>query len=248
MGGARVSAAVYDSIGAGYALRRRADPRIAAAIGQEIGDAESVLNVGAGAGSYEPQQRRVIAVEPSAAMIGQRSPNSAPCACARAEALPFADGAFDAAMAILTIHHWTDWRAGLAEMRRTAKRIVLLTFDIEASDFWLMRDYLPALAALDRAIMPSMNELRGELGAFASRALLVPHDCTDGFLGAFWRRPEIYLDEAARRSMSSFVRIDAQEGLARLAHDVESGAWRKTYQHLIERDACDVGYRLIVWD
>lgn len=239
--------AVYDSIGAGYALRRRADPRIAAAIEQAIGDAASILNVGAGAGSYEPQRRRVTAIEPSAAMIGQRPLNAAPCARGRAEALPFADGAFDAAMGILTIHHWSDWRAGLAEMRRTAKRIVLLSFDVDASDFWLMRDYFPALAALDRAIMPKMEELHSELGAFNSRPLMVPHDCADGFLGAYWRRPEVYLDESARRSMSSFARINAQEGLARLARDVESGAWRATYNHLIECDAHDVGYRLLVW-
>src|SRR5262245_26617291 len=143
----------YDSIGAGYAQRRRPDPRIAAMIVAALGDARSVVNVGAGTGSYEPTDRVVQAVEPSEVMIAQRAADAAPCVQASAEALPFDDASFDGSMAILTIHHWSDWRAGLREMRRVAsRRIVLLTFDVEAPEFWLTHDYFPALGALDREI------------------------------------------------------------------------------------------------
>lgn len=242
--------AIYDGgIGEGYAQRRRPDPRIAAAIVGALGDARSVVNVGAGAGSYEPTDRVVQAVEPSQTMIGQRPAGAAPCTRASAEALPFADAEFDAALGVLTIHHWSPWRDGLREMRRVArKRVVLLTFDVEASDFWLTRDYFPALAQLDRGIMPKLSELRDELGDFHATPVLVPHDCVDGFLGAYWRRPQVYLDPLARRSMSSFAKINAEEGLQRLAADVESGAWRARYAELVARDALDVGYRLLRWE
>ncbi len=243
--------AVYDGLGLGegYALRRRPDPRIASAIAAALGDARLVINVGAGAGSYEPADRIVRAVEPSSVMIAQRPESAAPCVCAAAESLPFADDAFDAAMAVLTIHHWTDWCAGLREMRRVARRrIVLLTFDVEASDFWLMRDYFPALAELDRRIMPKLSDMAGALGAFEAAPVPIPYDCIDGFLGAYWRRPEIYLDDVARKSMSSFAKIDPQDGLQRLADDLASGAWRSRYAPLLSLDALDVGYRLVRWE
>lgn len=245
-----MSGATYDQIGAGYARRRRADPRIAAQVMAALGDARSVVNVGAGAGSYEPTDRIVQAVEPSATMISQRPAGAAPCVRAAAEALPFANGAFDAAMAILTIHHWMDWRAGVRELRRVARRrIVLLTFDVEASDFWLMRDYFPDLLALDRKIMPPLSALQREIGGAVHASVIhVPFDCQDGFLGAYWRRPEVYLDPIARRSMSSFARIDAGAGLDRLARDLESGAWRARYGELLTREALDIGYRLVRWD
>lgn len=241
--------ALYDALGEGYANRRRPDPRIASSIEAALGDARSVVNVGAGAGSYEPTERVVQAVEPSELMIRQRPVGAAPCVQARAESLPFETGSFDAAMAVLTIHHWSDWRAGLREMRRVARRrIVLLTFDAEAPSFWLTRDYFPELLALDREIMPKLRDLGEELGASEVAPLPVPHDCVDGFLGAYWRRPERYLDAIARRSMSSFARIDAAEGLVRLANDLESGAWRARNAHLLDLDALDVGYRLLRWE
>ncbi len=240
--------AIYDFVGDGYAQRRRPDPRIAALIEAALGDAKTVINVGAGAGSYEPRDRIVQAVEPSALMIAQRSTNAAPCVQASAEALPFASQSFDAAMAILTIHHWSDWRAGLRELKRVARqRIVLFTFDVEASDFWLTRDYFPALAALDRQIMPPLDALASELGAFHATIVPAPHDCIDGFLGAYWRRPEVYLDPRARQSMSSFAKIDVEDGLQRLAADLDSGAWRARNAALLELDALDVGYRLLRW-
>lgn len=242
--------AIYDrGIGEGYARRRQPDPRIAAAIASALGDARSVINVGAGAGSYEPTDRIVQAVEPSAVMISQRPPGAAPCVRAGAESLPFEDNSFDAAMAVLTIHHWSDWRAGLREMRRVARqRIVLLTFDVDAAHFWLTHDYFPALLKLDRQIMPRLGDLESELGAFEATPVPVPHDCIDGFLGAYWRRPEIYLAPVARRSMSSFAKIDAEPGLKRLAADLESGAWRTRYAPLLDLDALDIGYRLLRWE
>jgi SAM-dependent methyltransferase len=247
--------AVYDGQGKGhalsegYALRRRPDLRIASAIVTALGDARSVVNIGAGTGSYEPADRIVQAVEPSALMIGQRAADAAPCVRGAAESLPFDAGAFDAAMAILTIHHWSDWRAGLREMRRVARRrIVLLTFDAEASDFWLTRDYFPEMIADDRRIVPRMNDLKKELGEFQSTPVLIPHDCTDGFLGAYWRRPETYLDPDTRKSMSPFAKIDADTGLRKLAGDLESGAWRTRNADLLTREELDIGYRLLRWE
>lgn len=242
--------AIYDDgFGEGYALQRRPDPRIAAPILSALGDAASVINVGAGAGSYEPADRIVQAVEPSELMISQRPRDGAPCVRGSAESLPFNADAFDAAMAVLTIHHWSDWRAGLKEMRRVAlRRIVLLTFDAEASDFWLTRDYFPDLMALDRRIMPALDDLAQELGPFQAAPVCIPHDCVDGFLGAYWRRPHLYLDPMVRRSMSSFARIDADKGLKRLASDLRSGAWRERYAHLLALEELDVGYRLLRWE
>ncbi len=228
---------------------RRPDPRIAGAIVSALGDARSVINVGAGAGSYEPRDRSVLAVEPSNLMISQRPPGAAPCVLGSAEALPAATGAFDAAMAVLTIHHWRDWRLGLREMRRVARsRIVLLTFDAEASDFWLTRDYLPAIAALDRETMPPLNLLAEELGPYEAAPVLVPRDCSDGFLGAYWRRPQAYLDPIVRRSISVFAKVDAEAGLNQLAEDLATGAWRERNADLLARDALDVGYRLLRWE
>jgi SAM-dependent methyltransferase len=241
-------AAIYDDIGQGYARLRQPDPRIAALIEQALGDARSVINIGAGAGSYEPRDRSVLAVEPSDVMIAQRAPDAAPCAQGWAEALPAETGAFDAAMAVLTIHHWRDWRAGLREMRRVARaRAVLLTFDPEGPGFWLTRDYFPEIAELDRRTMPSLAALTEELGPCEATPLPVPHDCRDGFLGAYWRRPEAYLDPAVRRSISVFAKIDAEAGLRKLARDLAAGAWRERNAELLTLDALDVGYRLLRW-
>ena len=240
--------ATYDTLGEGYARQRRPDPRIAAAITDAFGDATSVINVGAGTGSYEPADRGVLAVEPSALMIAQRPSGSAPCVQGSAEALSAPDDTFDAAMAILTLHHWRDWRGGLAEMRRVARqRIVVLTFDTGAAEFWLTRDYFPEILARDRQIMPTLQALAEALGPFEATPLMVPHDCIDGFLGACWRRPQVYLDPVARRSMSPFAAIDAEPGLERLADDLASGAWQARNADILGLDVLDVGYRLLVW-
>lgn len=239
---------LYDQIGLGYTDYRRPDPRIAAVILGALGDARSVVNVGAGAGSYEPADRLVAAVEPSMAMIRQRRAGGAPVVQASATELPFRDMAFDAALAILTVHHWPDRAAGLAELARVARRrIVILTFDPAASDFWLSNDYFPRIGEIDRRIMPSVEELRGVLGEIEVRPLPVPHDCTDGFLGAYWRRPHAYLDEGVRGAISTFSIIgDVEPGLARLRADLEDGTWDRRYGHLSRQTELDLGYRLVI--
>jgi SAM-dependent methyltransferase len=238
----------YDRIGINYAALRRPDPRLAAAIEAALGPAETVLNVGAGTGAYEPADRQVTAVEPSLEMIRKRGPAAPPAIQASAEALPFADDAFDAAMAILTVHHWSDKAKGLAEMRRVTRgRIVLLTFDPSIRP-WLV-DYLPELAALDEAQMPAMADYARWLGPVRVSPVPIPHDCSDGFLYAYWRRPEAYLDPHIRSGSSSFWAIDGVEaGLERLRQDLETGEWARRNAGLLDLDACDAGYRLVVAD
>jgi len=237
----------YDTLGKGYTTRRRPDPRIASAIVEALGDAASVLNVGAGAGSYEPPDRNTFALEPSAVMIAQRPALAAPVVRGRAEELPFATGAVDAAMAILTLHHWDDWRAGVRELKRVAReRVVVLTWDPAAPAFWLA-EYLSGILDFDRAIFPLIDDLCTELGRARVFPVEVPHDCSDGFLGAYWRRPEAYLDPRVRASISTFARIgDSSAELARLASELESGAWEEKYGALRRRSSLDTGYRLVV--
>ncbi len=237
---------LYDTIGIDYSNLRRPDPRIAALIESAIGDAQSVLNVGAGAGSYEPTDRQVTAVEPSIEMIRQRPKNAAPAVQGTAEVLPFTDNSFDAAMAILTVHHWTDQAKGLAEMRRVArKRVVILTYDPAFRDAWQM-DYWPQLVALDEAQMPPMDAYARALGATEITPVPIPHDCSDGFLYAYWRRPSAYLDPRVRQGSSSFWRIEGiTDGLARLERDLANGEWEASYGGLLRTESCDMGYRLV---
>ena len=244
----------YDVIGRGYATRRRPDPRIAAAIREALGDAGSVVNVGAGAGSYEPVDRPVVAVEPSWEMIGQRRSGAAPVVRAAAETLPFGDAAFDAALAVLTLHHWLDRAAGLAELLRVARRrVVIVNWDPAGRDaFWLTREYIPALVELDTVLFPTAPELEAALGPLRVVPLPVPHDCVDGFLGAYWRRPDAYLDADVRGAMSTFGRLGPEaaqsvtEGLARLGDDLATGRWEARFGHLRDQEALDLGYRLVI--
>lgn len=243
--------AVYDTIGTGYVAKRRADPRIARAIRAALGDAASVVNLGAGAGSYEPPDLPVVAVEPSWEMIGQRPRGCAPAVQAVAERLPFPDGAFDAALAVLTVHHWSDRRGGLAELTRVARRVVIVTWDPACRDsFWLTTDYLPEIVEFDVPRFPTLAELAGCLGGqIETQVLQVPHDCADGFLGAFWRRPDAYLDPAVRNAMSCFAQLPAgrvDAGLTRLAEDLNEGRWAAKFGQLLDFDSADLGYRLVV--
>lgn len=245
------TATTYDTIGRGYARQRVPDPRITARLHAALGSARSVLNVGAGAGSYEPADRGVVAVEPSAVMVAQRPRDAAPAVRARAEALPLADGSFDAVMAVLTFHHWADQAAGLAECVRVAReRVVLLTWDPDAEPFWLVRDYLPEFQALDRAQFPPVAAHAAMFGTGVRvevSAAAVPHDCADGFLGAFWRRPGAYLDAAVQAGISSFARVPGTAaGLERLRSDLASGAWAERNHSLLDREELDVGYRIVV--
>jgi len=241
----------YDRIGIGYEATRRADPRIAALIDAALGDAASVINVGAGTGSYEPERRTVAAIEPSRVMIRQRPPDSAPALQAAAEHLPLRDGACDAALAVLTIHHWANRRRGLAEMRRVAhRRVVILTWDARVfHGFWLVRDYFPCIADIDRPRAIPIAEIADAICATRIVPVPVPHDCSDGFLGAFWRRPQAYLDPRVRAGTSVFPVMspdDRDAGLGRLAADLESGAWARDHADLLALDELDLGYRLIV--
>ena len=240
--------AKYDSIGINYSELRQADPRIAEAVKIALGSSTSVLNVGAGTGSYEPADRHVTAVEPSLEMIRKRSSLAARAIQASADDLPFDDDAFDTAMAILTVHHWPDKEAGLRELRRVTRgRIVLLTFDPSHRP-WLT-DYLPELAALDEAQMPMIADYERWLGNAQVTPVLVPHDCSDGFLYAYWRRPTAYLDARIRSGSSSFWTIkNAEKGLALLKRDLDSGEWERRYADLLTLDAYDAGYRLVVAD
>jgi SAM-dependent methyltransferase len=241
------SAELYDTIGATYTVTRRTEPRIAEQIWAVLGDAQTVLNVGAGTGSYEPPDRDVTAVEPSAVMRAQRPAGAAPCMAATAESLPFEDQSFDAAMAAASIDHWQDPIAGLREMRRVARRVAVLTIDASEPDrFWLNRDYLPEYANL-WAGRPSLIELASTIGAW-TEPVLVPWDCTDGFYQAFWRRPEAYLDEHVRRGMSIWARVGAdaeQRAVRSLRHDLASGRWAERNRDLCGLGAAELGLRLL---
>ncbi len=246
------SGVAYDIIGSGYAQWRRPDRRIAAGIREALGDTRTVLNVGAGSGSYEPADRDVIAVEPSRAMIAQRPPAMAPCVQARAEALPFPNDSFDAAMAILTVHHWDRLAAGLAELNRVGVcRRIVLTWDqrVFEQEFWLVRDYLAGLARRLRPAAVPVDHIAELIGADVIVPVPVPHDCTDGFFGAYWRRPSLYLDHRVRSAISAFALSEVEhyrEGLERLDADLRSGAWHRRYGDVLDADSVDLGYRLVV--
>lgn len=245
-----MSGALYDDLGRGYAVTRREEPAIAAGIHAALGDARTVVNVGAGAGSYEPPGREVTAVEPSAEMIAQRPPDAAPAIQAGAESLPFEDGSFDAAMAVLTVHHWNDLDAGLAELRRVARRrIVLVTFDpAPLRGLWFVREYFPAIVGLHAERLGS-EALAAKLPAAEVRPLPIPRGCRDLFFAALWGRPELALDPEVTRPMWVMRRLSEEaraEGMERLAADLESGAWDERHGHLRELDELDVGLRLIV--
>jgi len=238
---------LYDTIGRGYSRLRRPDPRIRDAVVRGLGPAASVLNVGAGAGSYEPIDRRVVAVEPSLMMIRQRPPGAAPVVRATAGSLPFRDGSFDATLAVLTIHHWPDKPRGLAELRRTARdRIVILTWDPSDTGFWLS-DYFPEILDVDRRIFPPIDRYGDKIGTVTVSTVPIPHDCSDGFLGAYWRRPAAYLDPEVRLAISTFSRIrEVERGLEALRRDLESGYWDRRYGAVLTQDTADLGYRLLV--
>jgi SAM-dependent methyltransferase len=242
-------APIYDRIGRRYAQRRRPDPRIAAHLHQALGDARKVVNVGAGSGSYEPANRHVVAVEPSEVMIKQRPRGAAPVVRGVAEALPFENGQFDAALAVLTVHHWTDSKRGLTELRRVARRQVILTWDpTHIARLWFTRDYLPAAVTLDGGLTTLEGTL-AFLGPATVEPVPVPHDCHDGFFAAYWRRPEAYLDPDVRAGISAFGMLDkdvVEHALELLADDLESGEWYRRNEQLLELDELDLGYRLVV--
>jgi DNA-binding transcriptional MerR regulator len=246
-----LGAQLYDEIGSAYPVTRRTEPRIAARVWDALGDARTVLNVGAGTGSYEPSDREVTAVEPSAVMRAQRPAGSAPCVAAAAESLPFEDRSFDAAMAFSTVHHWRDPIAGLREMRRVARRVVVFTYDASSTGwldrFWLTRDYLPEFADL-LVDWPSTADMTRAIGGRAE-PVLIPWDCADGFFEAHWRRPEAYLEEHVRRAVSVWTRVGRQaeqRAVNMLREDLCSGRWVERNRDLLAHDTAELGLRLLV--
>jgi SAM-dependent methyltransferase len=246
---------LYDRLGVGYTAHRQPDPRIASAIWAALGDAHTVLNVGAGAGAYEPPDREVVAVEPSEVMIAQRPAGSAPVVRARSEALPFPDASFDAVMAIFSDHHWSDRAAGLRELRRVARsRVVLFNADPSViARYWMTAEYLTGFVDLYPGRLRSswawQRDLERHLGPVRLEAVPIPHDCRDGFYAAYWRRPHAYLDPEVRGNISVFARLPqphVERAIARLADDVDSGAWQQRHADLIGLAALDVGCRQIV--
>ena len=248
-----MTGARYDTIGTGYAATRREDPDLRSRIHAALGDARTVVNVGAGAGSYEPRDRHVVAIEPSDVMAAQRPPGLAPAIRATAAALPLRDSAVDAAMAILTIHHWDDDRErGVRELRRVARGpVVILTFDAEVSgEMWLTREYLPEVAELDRRIFPPPAQVAAWLGGDVSTEVVpIPRHTPDWTFGAFWAHPERVLDARARGATSGFARMDpavVNRVVDAVARDLASGAWDERFGHLRALEAFDAGMRLIV--
>ncbi|MHB8328386.1 MAG: class I SAM-dependent methyltransferase [Acidimicrobiales bacterium] len=241
----------YDAIGIGYADRRREDPRIRARILGALGDAARVLDVGSGAGSYEPGDRAVVAVDPSATMIAQRVAGAGPALRARAGALPFGDRSFDAVMAVLTVHHWPDRQAGYSELRRVASRRVVLTYEPAVhNQLWIVAEYVPEIAALDdRRPGFCVDEVAEGIGATEVVTVPVPWDCTDGFIMAYWRQPEAYLDNRMRQATSGFSVISqtaVQRGMRKLRADLASGSWEERHGHLRRLDEFDAGLRLVI--
>jgi len=238
----------YEAAGAGYGRLRQTDPRLARVVHAALGDARTVVNVGAGSGSYEPEDRYVVAVEPSAAMRAQRRADR-PAVDAVAEALPFDSGSFDAAMAMITVHQWPELERGLAELRRVARGpVVVLTFDPDAlTSFWLA-DYVPELLEAERPRMPSLERIGAALGGEVDVAAPpIPHDCVDGFIEAYYARPEAFLDADVRVAQSAWAHteVDVTEGLAKLRSDLESGVWEARYGDLRERPDYIGSLRLI---
>ena len=241
---------LYDRISTGYAEARRADPRLARRLHDALGDADTVLNVGAGSGNYEPTDRSVVAVEPSRAMIGQRPVGSASVVRSVAEHLPFADASFDAVMATLTVHHWPDVGAGLREMHRVAPRQVIFGFDAAQADrMWLLDYFGAGLDAASERNAPSASDVARHLDVLEVQVVLVPADCSDGFGHAYWARPEAYLDTAVQESISLIAQMTPgarAAATAHLARDLESGAWDDAHGHLRAMRETDCGYRLVV--
>jgi SAM-dependent methyltransferase len=241
-------AQLYDRIGSTYGRYRRPDPRIGAIVADAVGRG-TVVSVGSGTGAYEPRRAGVVAVEPSGTMIRQRESGCAPVVQGVAEHLPFADASFDVALAVLTIHHWTDHIAGLRELARVAERQVIFTWDPEVfAPFWLVADYVPEIPKME-ADVASLRHIVATLDVTEVKAIPVPWDCTDGFCGAYWRRPHVYLDPDARAAISGFARMDGatvDAAMQRLHRDLEDGTWHERNRALLGLEDIDLGYRLVV--
>jgi len=244
-----VTDVIYEQIGREYGSTRQADPRISEAIRLALGDAESIVNIGAGAGSYEPTDIAVVPVEPSPTMIRQRAESLAPAVVGVAEELPLASRSVDAALAVLAVHHWSSWPRAFAEIRRVArKRAVFFTHDPTAGFAWL-DDYFSAFRTDSTKRYPPLAEFNALGGQVTSHPVLIPADCTDGFTGAYWRRPDAYLDPTIRANMSTFALLSTyavEAGLRSLARDLASRTWQHRYADILDLPELDVGYRIVL--
>ncbi|PCH60722.1 MAG: SAM-dependent methyltransferase [SAR86 cluster bacterium] len=244
---------IYNQIGQTYSLGRRTDPHIAAQLHSHLEGASSLLNIGAGTGSYEPKHIPVTAVEPSSTMIKQRLTSShvtTNVIQGPAESLAVADKSFSHAMTVLSMHHWQDRAKAFSEIKRvTRERFVALTWDPAADPFWLTRDYFPELYQIDQKNFPALSEFEQAFGNISVSALKIPANCIDGFLAAYWQRPEAYLDELVRKNISTFSRLrNCEESLNRLRDDISSGAWEEKNSEILQYEFIDVGYRIVSID
>jgi len=238
---------LYDNIGISYSVTRCTDPIIAKQLYSELQGATRIVNIGAGTGSYEPENVELVAVEPSAKMIAQRKMGAHRVEQAFAEKLPFENNSFSHAMTVLSMHHWENRKRAFSEINRVATaKFVAITWDPKSDPFWLTRDYFPEIYEMDQHIFPELEELNEHFDEVKISPLQIPSDCEDGFLAAFWKRPEAYLSSQVRQSMSPFSQIkNLSEGLQRLKDDLASGAWAKNNQSILNSSFLDVGYRLI---
>lgn len=239
--------AIYDEIGNNYSVSRQTDPRIAEQLYAELQGATRIVNIGAGTGSYEPEDIEVVAVEPSLVMIEQRKVGSHPVKQAFAEKLPFENKSFSHAMTVLSMHHWQDRASAFQEINRvTTKKFVAITWDPKSEPIWLTRDYFPEIYEMDTRIFPDLEELHEYFDEVITRPLLIPSDCQDGFLVAFWKRPKAYLSSEVRQAMSPFAKIkNLSAGLQKLEDDLASGEWERKNQAILNSSYLDAGYRLI---
>ena len=237
----------YDNIGIDYAKQRKSDPRIATQIFDRLKNATKVVNIGAGSGSYEPKNINLIAVEPSIEMINQRATNAHPVIQGYAESLPFPDKSFSHALTILSMHHWSDRDKAFKEINRiTTEMFIAVSWNPEADPFWLTKDYFPEVYDLDKTIFPNLDELKDYFDDVEMTPLLIPEDCIDGFLAAYWKRPLSYLDQKVRNSISSFSKFkDLDKRLNKLDSDVKNGIWSKTNASILMNTKLDAGYVII---
>lgn len=238
---------IYDEIGINYSITRSTDPNVAKQFYSDIKDATRIVNIGAGTGSYEPEDIDLVAVEPSAEMITQRKDGSHSVIQASAENLPFEDNSFSHAMTVLSMHHWENRIRAFSEINRvTTKKFVAITWDPKSEPFWLTRDYFPEIHEMDKRIFPEMEDFKEHFDDVEIRSLQIPHDCQDGFFAAFWKRPKAYLSPEVRQATSPFSKVkNLSEGLQKLEDDLISGAWAKNNYAILNESSLDAGYRIV---
>jgi len=240
----------YDGSKVDYVSYRQTDPVIEAQIHRALGDAQTILNVGGGAGSYEPVDRYVVAIEPSVEMRRKRS-TTRPAVIGSAEQLPFDDKSFDASMAIFTIHHWKDLRRGLEEMRRVTRGpVVIVSCDpLRLYDFWMV-EYGKEVLDIEARRYPAIDTVKGCFGEDTMvTSVSIPRDCRDGFQEAYYARPERLLDDHVRAAQSAwgFLSKDVEQDIVhRLRTALRDGSWDRQFGHFRTAPTFEGSLRLII--